>query len=438
MDMVKGPVFRPGDEGYDGERAGFQALARHRPDVIVGVTDAADVRAAVAHAAANGLPVAVQATGHGMPIAADGGLLISTRRMTGVRIDPEAATARIEAGVRWERVIEEAARHGLAPLSGSAPSVGAVSYTLGGGLGLMARRYGYAVDQVRAVEVVTADGELRELTAATEPDLFWALLGGRGNFGVVTALEIGLVPVTGLYGGGLFFDLATGVVRGWAEWTQGLPEEMSSSVAVIPFPDAPQVPEVFRGRRVAHVRIAYTGGAQEGERLLEPLRAIGPVLVDSVKELPYTESGSIHNDPAEPMAYYATHSLLRELPARAVDALLENERAILEIRHLGGALAKPGLGPVVNRDAEYQVGVLSRLAPGGDPGEVRPLHQQVRAALAPWATEGRSLNFLYGENTAPDQVRLAYDPDDYRRLAALKAVWDAGNLFRLNANIPPA
>ncbi|MFG1681287.1 FAD-binding oxidoreductase [Nonomuraea sp. NPDC049269] len=438
MDMVKGPVFRPGDEGYDGERAGFQALAHHRPDVIVGVTDAADVRAAVAHAAANGLPVAVQATGHGMPIAAEGGLLISTRRMTGVRIDPEAATARIEAGVRWERVIEEAARHGLAPLSGSAPSVGAVSYTLGGGLGLMARRYGYAVDQVRAVEVVTADGELREVTAATEPDLFWALLGGRGNFGVVTALEIGLVPVAGLYGGGLFFDLATGVVQRWAEWTQGLPEEMTSSVAVIPFPDAPQVPEVFRGRRVAHVRIAYTGGPAEGERLLEPLRAVGPRLVDSVKELPYTESGSIHNDPAEPMAYYATHSLLRELPAQAVDALLATERAILEIRHLGGALAKPGLGPVVNRDAEYQVGVLSRLAPGGDPGEVRPLHQRVREALSPWATGGRSLNFLYGENAAPDQVRLAYDPDDYRRLVALKAVWDAGNLFRLNANIPPA
>ena len=138
------------------------------------------------------------------------------------------------------------------------------------------------------------------------------------------------------------------------------------------------------------------------------------------------------------MAYDATHSLLRELPARAVDALLETERAILEIRHLGGALAKPGLGPAVNRDAQYQVGVLSRLAPGGDPGEVRPLHDGVREALSPWDTGGRGLNFLYGENTTPDQVRLAYDPDDYRRLAALKAVWDAGNLFRLNANIPPA
>ncbi|MEV0349542.1 FAD-binding oxidoreductase [Nonomuraea sp. NPDC050680] len=238
MDILKGPVFRPGDEGYDDERAGFQALARHRPDVIVGATDAADVRAAVVMAAANGLPVAVQATGHGMPMAADGGLLISTRRMTGVRVDAETATARIEAGVRWARVIEEAARHGLAPLSGSAPSVGAVSYTLGGGLGLMARRYGYAVDQVRAVEVVTADGVLREVTAATEPDLFWALLGGRGNFGVVTALEIGLVPVTSLYGGGLFFDLATDVVKRWAEWTLDLPEEMTSSIAVIPFPDA--------------------------------------------------------------------------------------------------------------------------------------------------------------------------------------------------------
>ncbi|WP_219465324.1 FAD-binding oxidoreductase [Nonomuraea rhizosphaerae] len=431
---VKGPVLRPGDEGYDNERAGFQALAQHRPDVIVGATDAGDVRAAVKYAAANGLPVAVQATGHGMPIAAEGGLLISTRRMAGVRVHGD--TARFEAGVRWGRVIEEAAPHGLAPLSGSAPSVGAVSYTLGGGIGLMARRHGYAADQVRAIEVVTADGELRrELPGSA---LFWALLGGRGNFGVVTALEVGLVPVTHLYGGGLFFDRVAEAVHGWAAWTQDLPEEMTSSVAVISFPDSPELPEPFRGRRVAHVRVAYVGAREDGERLLAPLRAIGPRVVDDVRTMPYTESGSIYSDPPGPLASHNSHTLLRELPPRAVDALLGTEDALLELRHLGGALAKPGQAPVGHRDALYTQSTISRLTPGADTADARELHARVRESVSPWSTGGRSLNFLYGGNTDPAQVRLAYEPDDYRRLQELKGEWDAGNLFRLNANIPPA
>ncbi|WP_188195558.1 FAD-binding oxidoreductase [Nonomuraea sp. SYSU D8015] len=432
-------ILHRDDSAYDAERSGFQLLAAHEPDLIVPAAGPDDVRQAVTRAAAADLPVAVQATGHGLPVAATGGLLITTGRMNAVRVDPATATARVEAGATWERVIEEAARHGLAPLSGSSPAVGAVSYTLGGGIGLLARRYGYAADQVRALDVVTADGEPRHVTP--DSDLFWALVGGRGNFGVVTAMEIGLVPVSMLYGGALWYDTdhLEDVLRTWAEWTGSLPDEMTSSIAIIPFPDVPQAPPPFRGRRVAHVRVAYTGGPEEGEELLRPLRAAGPRLVDTVGELPFTASDTIHSDPKDPAGYFATHTLLGARPE--LDALLDARDVVVEVRHLGGALAKPQGHPnsVGNRDAAYYAGVLSpRLAPGTDTGALRPAHDRVMRALEPWATGGCVLNFLYGDNATPDEVRKAYEPEDYERLRRLKAEWDPRNLFRLNHNIPPA
>ncbi|TMR12680.1 FAD-binding oxidoreductase [Nonomuraea zeae] len=428
---------------YDTERAGFQRLALHEPDLVVPAASPEDVREAVAHAAAAGLPVAVQAAGHGLPVPATEGLLINTNRLSSVTVDPVTATARIEAGARWHQVIAEAARHGLAPLSGSSPGVGAVPYTLGGGLSLMARPYGYAADQVRAIDVVTADAEPRHVTPGDDlhGDLYWALVGGRSNFGVVTALEIGLVPVERIYGGALYFDAghAGEALRTWAAWTASLPDEMTSSIAIIPFPDAPQAPERFRGRTVATVRIAFTGGAEEGEDLVRPLRAIGPRLVDTVGVMPYTASASIHDDPTEPAGYYATHSVLRELPPAAVDALLDVTGCVVEVRHLGGALSKPQSYPnsVGNRDAGYSASLLSPgLAPGTDTTALRPAHDRARDALAPWSTGGRLLNFLYGENATPEEVRRAYEPADYRRLAELKAEWDPRNMFRLNHNIP--
>ena len=192
-------IIRPGDGDYDAERAGFQRAIEHRPALIVPATGADDVRAAVELATGEGRPVAVKATGHGVTVGADDtAVLITTDRMTGVRIDAERRVAYVEAGVRWGQVIEQAAANGLAPLSGSSPEVGAVAYTLGGGLGLMSRRYGYAADHVRSVDVVTADGLARHVTPDGrdgDADLFWALRGGRDNFGVVTAVEVDLVPV---------------------------------------------------------------------------------------------------------------------------------------------------------------------------------------------------------------------------------------------------
>ncbi|MFD9224173.1 FAD-binding oxidoreductase [Streptomyces sp. NPDC060064] len=435
-------TFRPGDAGYEDELAGFQTGFSRRPALIVGAADAEEVRSAVAYAAGHGLPVGVQATGHGLPGAADGGVLISTRRMDGVRVDAAARTVRVAAGVRWGQVVAAAAEHGLAPLNGSAPSVGAVSYTLGGGLGILAREFGWAADHVRSLDVVTADAELRHVTPDSEPELFWALLGGGHNFGVVTALEIDLVPVARVYGGSLLFDadLVDRAVRVFLEWTADLPETVTSSMGVVRFPDAPMVPEPMRGRYTASIRVAYTGDAAEGERLVAPLRAIGPALKDSLREMPYTESHTIHSDPDFPHAYYGDSAMLRDLDAvsaREVLALTGPDApvmSVVQINHLGGALEREPKTPnaVPFRDARHLVRVLNPLD-GPDLGAVRALHGRVFGVLEP-LTVGRSLNFAFGGG---DRTQGLYDAERLERLTGVKSQYDPANLFRQNYNISP-
>lgn len=440
---IVGPVRTAGAEGYEQEISGFQTAARREPDVVVGATGPDDVCAAVGFATAHDLPVAVQGTGHGLATMT-GGLLITTSRMAGVTVDPGARTARFEAGASWADVVARTAPYGLAPLSGSAPGVCAMSYLLGGGMGLMARKYGYAADHVQALDVVTADGQARHVTAAGDADLFWALRGGRDNFGIATAAEIHLMPVERLYGGGLFFDaeLAGPVLSGWLRWTADLPTELTTSLAVVPFPDVPALPEPLRGKHVVHIRVAYLGAADRGETLVAPLRTIGPRLLEGLREMPYSESGSICNDPTDPMPYFGSNAMFRDLDDDAISTLLDTagpgaeHTFILELRHLGGAMSRPSAIPnsVGHRDAAFALGALSRLGPD-DAGATAAAHAGLSKAMGPW-TIGRCLNFTYGDLT-PEDVATAYDADDFRRLVELKGRYDPGNLFRLNHNIPP-
>ncbi|MCT4352667.1 FAD-dependent oxidoreductase [Streptomyces sp. Je 1-79] len=430
-------VFRPGDAGYEEELAGFQTGFALRPELVVGATGAEEVRAAVAYAAGRGLPVGVQATGHGLPGAAEGGLLITTRRMDEVRIDPGARVARVAAGVRWGQVVEAAAPHGLAPLNGSAPSVGAVSYTLGGGLGILAREFGWAADHVRSLDVVTADGALRHVTAASDPELFGGLLGGGYGLGVVTALEAGLVPVARLYGGSIAFDGAetepAAVLRAYTEWTAALPDSVTSSLAALVYPDMPALPPHLRGRYVLSVRVAFTGDAAAGERIVAPLRAIGPALSDSLREMPYTESPTIHSDPDFPHAYWGDGILVSALDQEAAASVLEltgpkaGRTAVVQINHLGGALAKERPNAVPYRGAGFLVRALYPLDAEGT-GPVRALHARVEAALAP-RTLGRAVNFVFGDGARTEGL---YDPETRKRLARLKSNLDPANLFGRN------
>jgi hypothetical protein len=424
MDVTQltGSVFEPGQDGYDEEVASFQLAVATRPAVVVGAATAEDVIAAVRFAAAHDLRISVQATGHGLTAGTDG-LLISTRRMTGVEIDAGAGTARVEAGVRWGAVLEAAARHGLAPLSGSSPDVGVVGYTLSGGFGLMARKYGRAADHVRAIDVVTPDGVLRHVEAGS--DLFWALRGGRADFGVVTALEFGLVPVTDLYGGGLYFDTADlpAVLRAWRTWSASAPDELTTSLALIPYPDLPMVPGPLRGKHIAHVRIAYLGDG--GDDLVAPLRAAAPALMDTLKPMPFRESGSIAAEPPHPHGYHGTNATVTQLNDAVLDAILEHAGpgaavpVVLIVDRLGGALARPLAVPGVGWDsaAEFVVRALSVVEDGIEP--IRRAHAKLFDALAPWTT-GRLLPFVYGEHDPAEVAESVYLAEDLRRLRALK------------------
>lgn len=448
--MLTGPVAFPGGEGFHQEIAGYQSALRHRPDVVVGAQTAAHVAAAVEFAAARDLPIGVQATGHGLSVPLPGGVLISTRRMDGVRVDPGSATARVSAGARWGQVVAAAVRYGLAPLNGSASSVGAVSYCLGGGIGLLARQYGFAADHVRRIEVVTADGRLRRVCAEWEPDLFWALRGGRSNFGIVTAIEIGLMPVRRVYGGSMVLDggLAADFLPAYRQWTRTVPEELTSSMALQVLPDVPGVPEAERGRLLVHVRLAYTGSAPVGRRLVAPLRAVGPLVANNLRDLRYADCAAIYNDPPRPHPYYGSNVMLSSLEDPVLRAMAElastGEPVIVEVRHLGGALGRSPAEPnaVGLRESRYVLRLLTPLDGAGlgtGPGleKVRAGHRRLRDRLAPW-TVGRSLNFMYGDDLTPEDVRAGYDAEDYTRLTELKARYDPGNLLRWHHGIPPA
>jgi FAD/FMN-containing dehydrogenase len=428
-------VLRPGDPGYDDELAGFQTGFTQRPALVVAAGSAADVSAAVRYAAGQDLPMGVQATGHGLPGASDGGVLITTRRMDGVAVDPVARTARLQAGVRWGRVVAAAEPYGLAPLNGSAPSVGAVSYTLGGGLGILAREFGYAADHVRALDLVTADGRTRHVTRDVDPELFGALLGGGHTLGVVTELEIGLVPVRTLYGGSLTFDGhavdPAAVLRAYEEWTRTVPDGLTSSFAAVPYPDLPALPPHLRGRYVLSVRVAYTGA--DGERLVAPLREIGPVLTDSLREMPYAESHTIHSDPDFPHAYYGDSAVLSELDVDAAAELLARTgpgagaMCVVQVNHLGGALSRPQPNAVPYREGRF----LVRLLTMADRAQARALLDPAFALLAP-VTLGRALNFAFG---AGDRREGLYDAGTRKRLAEVKSQYDPANLFRRNYGV---
>jgi hypothetical protein len=443
---VAGTVLLPGDAGYDEERAVFNLDHELEPAVIVVPESAADAQAAVTFASAQHRPVLVKTTGHQIVGTAHGAVVIATHRMNDVAIDAVGCTARVGAGATWAEVIAKAAKAGLAPLNGSNPTVGVSGYTLGGGLSpTLGRSHGYAADHVRWLEVVTADGELRHVDAESEPELFWALRGGKGNFGVVTALEFDLFPTPRLYGGAVYFpgERMADVLRAWTAWLPGTPETMISSFAVLRMPPLDELPEPMRGAFLVAVRIAYNGPTAEGERMIAPLRAVAPAVADTVADMPYTAVASIHSEPTSPLPYYERGIMLREFPTAAQDKLVELvgpdsgcTLVIAELRALGGAWDREPAVPnaVATRGLPY-----SLLGVAGGPLEDEQLKESVAALLKgmePWQGDRRLVNNLAPEEAA--DAAAIYGPKRYERLATVKKSYDPANMFRLNHNIAPA
>lgn len=438
-DLLVGPVFAGGSAAAAAEAATFNLAVTHQPQLVVGAAVADDVAVAVRFATQHGLPVAVQATGHGPVRPADGAVLITTSRMRAVSIDAARRSARVEAGARWREVIDAAAVHGLAPLCGSSSQVGVVGYTLGGGVGLLARQYGFAADLVSRVELVTADGTLRVIDATSDPELFWAVRGGKGNFGIVTAVEFGLVPVREIYAGSVFFDAADArdLLHAYRSWAPDLPERVTTSIAVLRLPPHEELPAPLRGRTVVHLRYAEAGGGDDAAELLAPMLAAARPVLSVVGPMPFTAADAVHQDPTAPMPVYERGFGVRALPDSAIEAVLgavapgsDSPVAMIEIRQLGGALARTPAVPnaVAGREAAYSIMLLGIRTP--DTAAALAVHaERLGAELAPCGTGTALLNFL-GDATDPAAVARAWRPQDHARLLAVKRRVDPDNIFR--------
>src|SRR3954449_11366327 len=278
--MSSGAVVSPTDSGYDEARAAWNLAADQRPAAVAITENESDVAFAVAYAREAGLRVSVQGTGHNpMPLGGmNDSMLIRTNRMRQVEIDARGRRARVQAGAIWSDVAGPANAHGLAALVGSSPDVGVVGYSLGGGIGYLGRKHGIQTNSVTAIELVTPDGDNVRVDAAHDPDLFWALRGGGGNFGAVTAIEFGLYPVSSLYGGWLIWpwEDSQRVIERWVDWTRTAPDEVTSMARIMQLPPIPDVPEMLRGRQIVVVSAAFLGSKVEGESLLAPMRELGP------------------------------------------------------------------------------------------------------------------------------------------------------------------
>ena len=445
-DLIDGDVVLPGDPGWDAARQAWNLAADQRPAAVVFAASTADVVRVVELARTLELRVAPQGTGHFAHAMGplDDAILLKTERMRGVEIDARERRARVEAGVLWQELADAAAEHGLAGLAGSSPDVGVVGYSLGGGMGWLARRYGLAANSVVAVELVTADGRLVRADADTEPDLFWAVRGGGGSFGVVTALEFALYPVRAVYAGVMFWPLARAdeVLRAWRRWVDTVGDEVTSVGRLLRFPAIPELPEPLRGGEFVVVEVAFLGGELAGEELLAPLRELAPA-IDTVATIPAAALAKVHMDPEGPAAGVGDGTFLDDFTSEAIDALVAeagegsgSPLVSVEVRHLGGALAedRPGQGAVGSIEAGFAVYALGAAPTPAMAAAGAAASAAVLRALGPWEADRTYFNFTEREADGAELFPRETD----RRLREVKAAYDPGERFLVAHAVRPA
>jgi FAD/FMN-containing dehydrogenase len=443
---LEGKVVIPGDARFDEARRAWNLAIDQRPAAVAFPESPQDVAAVVLRARELGLRVAAQGTGHSAaPLGPlEDTILLKTERMREVSIDPTRGIARVQAGAVWLEVVQAAAQHGLATLAGSSPDVGVVGYTLGGGLSFLGRKYGLAAKHVRAVEIVTADGRLVRANREHESDLFWALRGGGGSFGIVTAIELELFPITQAYAGVLWYPIERGaeVLHAWRELTQSdLPDDLTTVGRFLNLPATPAIPEPVRGKSFAIVETYHLGDPAHADDLLAPLRGLGPIN-DTITTVQMPALTHLHMDPEQPVPAAGDGLMVDRLPADALDAFVEVAGAhaqfplaSVELRHLGGELRRtqPEHGAIASIDAGYAMNAVG-VVPG--PSLQAPVRAQVRAvkaALAPWAARHMNLNFT---ETQQDAATF-WTEQAYHRLRRIKTAVDPDDLIRSNHPIPP-
>ena len=441
LTALAGRIVQPGDPNWDEARSAWNLAVDQQPALVVFPESAEDAVAALELARAFGLGVTTQGTGHGAaplgPLTDT--VLVKTERMREIEIDPETRIARIDAGVRALELIEAAAHHGLAPLAGTSPDIGIVGYTLGGGLSWFGRKYGLAASNVRAIELVTPDGRLVRADHEREPELFWALRGGGGSFGIVTALELRLVPVSTVYAGILWWPIERDreVLHAFAELTRNdPPDELTAVGRYLRMPPLPDVPEPMRGKSFVAVEVVHLGEPRKADDLLAPLRALDPAM-DFVQLIPTPALAHMHLEPEQPVPVFGEGILLDGLPSEAVDEIVWTAGAAssapfvsVEIRQLGGALRRAGAenGALLAIDAEFLIYAVG-ITPTADAAAQVQAHLELTLeAVRPWSAQQAVLNFA---DTRRDPGTL-WTEDAHRRLLRIKAKLDPDNLIRSN------
>jgi FAD/FMN-containing dehydrogenase len=443
-----GVLIRPDDATYDEGRRIWNGSIDRRPALIARCAGLADVISAVRFAREYGQLVAVRSGGHSYPglSVCDGGMVIDLGQMKGIRVDPEARTARAQAGVLLGDLDREGQAFGLAVPAGIVTHTGLAGLTLGGGIGWLERKYGLTIDQLLSVDVVTAEGEFVRASEEENADLFWGLRGGGGNFGIVTEFEFRLNPVgpTVLAGPIMWaMEDSPKVLRFYREWAKEVPEELTTIVTHRRVLPVPTIPEELHGRHVVVVGTCYAGPVEEGQRVLKPLREFGSPLLDGCAAMPFTKHQAILN-PSFPHHwwYYIRSCNLAELTDEVIDILVEHGLRIaspvtvFSIFHLGGAVARVGEDETAfgGRDAGHTVNVIGITTTGEGFEQEREWARGLWTALQPHH-QNVYVNFLMEEGE--DRIREAYGATKYDRLKALKRKYDPNNFFRLNQNIPP-
>ena len=447
-ERVRGAVIEPGDEAYEEARQVYNAMIDRRPRAVVRCADVTDVRAAVEAAREAGLDLAVRGGGHSVPGfgTGDEALVIDLSAMTSVRVDPRRRTARAEGGCTWGDLDHATHGFGLATTGGIISTTGVGGLTLGGGIGYLARRHGLSCDNLLSADVVTADGELLTASEDEHADLYWALRGGGGNFGVVTSFEFALHPVDTIYGGPIFYpvDRAADVLEFYADFLAKAPEELGAFFAFQIAPPLPFIPEERHGETMCALVTCWSGPIEQGEPALAPLlEEAGPVVAQHVGPMPYPALNGAFDALLPPgLQHYWKANFVRELTDAAIAAHAEHGprvpcvQSTMHLYPIDGAVQRVPADATAfaHRDARFAA-VIAGMWP--DPADSEANTRWVRdywQALQPHSEEGGYVNFMAADDQ--DRVRANY-AGNYERLAAVKATYDPDNLFHLNQNITP-
>jgi FAD/FMN-containing dehydrogenase len=442
---IRGRVIGPDDPEYDEARTPFYGGIDRRPAVIVRVAGDADVVRVIALARETGLELAVRSGGHSIPghSVSDGGIVLDLADMRAIDIDPEGKTAWSETGVTAIEFANAAHEHGLALGFGDTGSVGIGGITLGGGVGYLARKYGLTIDDLLAADVVTADGEVRRVDADHGRDLFWAIRGGGGNFGVATRFRFRLHELPTVVGGMLLLPATAETIAGFIAEAEAAPEEFSAIANVMKAPPLPFVPEQFHGQLAIMALVCFAGEAEEGERVLAPFRALAEPLADMVRPIPYPEIYPPEEEGYHPTAT-AHDMFVTSIDVPEAETILQHlgtstaMMGVAQLRVLGGAVARVANDATAyaHRDRRIMVNLAAVYERAEEAEKHLPWIRGFVEAMREGDDEAAYVNFLGDEGNV--RIRAAYPGPTWDRLREIKARYDPMNVFRLNQNIPPA